>query len=444
MRQRKASIWQKLSFFIVALIILAMVAYTAYGVYTQRSSYMRFGIDIKGGVSATFQSADEKIVPTDEQLESAREVIELRLDSNNIFDRTVTMDKENHCILVEFPWQATETEFDPVAAIAELGETAQLTFSLVEEAKKDDEGAVPYTVENVVLGYYIVEEPFMDGAKVAKATAGYQQGEYIVGLEFDKEGGDIFGDVTSDHVGDMIAIAMDGKLISVAKVETKITEGQGMISGSFTAEESRELAAKINSGALPFAMETTNYSSVSATMGTHALKVMLLAGAIALAIIILFMCAYYRMPGVSASITLLLQTAGQLLAFHLFGLTLTLPGIAGIILSIGMGVDSNIIISERIKEEINSGKTLKGAITAGYNRALSAVFDCNVTTAAVAVLLMIFGTGAMLSFAYTLLIGIALNFASILCSRLMTQSLACYNTLANPRFYGYKTKKEVE
>ena len=134
MRQRKASIWQRLSFFIVALIILAMVAYTAYGVYTQRSSYMRFGIDIKGGVSATFQSADEKIVPTDDQLESAREVIELRLDNNNIFDRTVTMDKENHCILVEFPWQATETEFDPVAAIAELGETAKLTFSLVEEA----------------------------------------------------------------------------------------------------------------------------------------------------------------------------------------------------------------------------------------------------------------------------------------------------------------------
>ena len=110
------------------------LAYTAYGVYTQRSSYMRFGIDIKGGVSATFQSADEKIVPTDDQLESAREVIELRLDNNNIFDRTVTMDKENHCILVEFPWQATETEFDPVAAIAELGETAKLTFSLVEEA----------------------------------------------------------------------------------------------------------------------------------------------------------------------------------------------------------------------------------------------------------------------------------------------------------------------
>ena len=132
-----------------------------------------------------------------------------------------------------------------------------------------------------------------------------------------------------------------------------------------------------------------------------------------LCIIVLFMCIYYRLPGFVASITLLLQAAGQLLIFHLMGLTLTLPGIAGIILSIGMGVDSNIIIAERIKEEINAGKTLRGAISAGYNRAFSAVLDCNVTTAAVGLLLMFFGTGAMLSFAYTLLIGIVLNLSLI-------------------------------
>ena len=123
MRQRKASIWQKISFFIVVAIILAIVAYTAFGIYTERNSYMRFGIDIKGGVSATFQSADSAIVPTEEQLESAKSIIELRLDGNNILDRTVTIDKENHSILVEFPWQANEKDFDPVAAIEELGET---------------------------------------------------------------------------------------------------------------------------------------------------------------------------------------------------------------------------------------------------------------------------------------------------------------------------------
>ncbi len=445
MRAKKTNTWQKLSFFIVLLIILSVVGYTAFGIYNQKSSYMRFGIDIKGGVSATFQSADPGVVPTDEQLESAKSVIEVRLDSNNILDRSVTLDKENHCVVVEFPWQASETEFDPVAAIAELGETAKLTFVLVEEAEKDDKGALALSNGSYTEYFTLDGDPFLDGANVASATAGYYNGSYIVSLEFDDKGADIFAKTTGKHVNDMIGIMMDQTLISAAVVNEAITGGEAYISGDFTADEARDLATKINSGALPFAMETTNYSAVSATLGTHALKVMLLAGIIALAIIILFLCIYYRLPGVVASITLLLQTAGQLLAFHLMGLTLTLPGIAGIILSIGMGVDSNIIIAERIKEELNSGKTLKGAISSGYNRAFWAVFDCNITTGAIGILMLIFGTGAMLSFAYTLLIGIVLNFGlSILSSKLMLESLSCYKAFSNPRLYGLKAKKEVQ
>lgn len=444
MRQRKANIWQKLSFFIVALIILAIVGYTAFGMYSEGNGYMRFGIDIKGGVSATFQSADDNIVPTDDQLESAKAVIELRLDGNNILDRTVTIDKQNKQILVEFPWQAAEKNYDPVEAIKELGETAQLTFALVEEAEHGDKDALEYEYEGGHADYKITEK-FMDGGNVKTAEAGLINGQYGVSLEFDDKGTKIFADTTSDHIGDTIGIMMDNTLISVATIKDAITEGGGYISGSFTAEEARDLASKINSGALPFTMESTNYSAVSATMGTNALNIMMLAGAIALCIIFLFMCIYYRLPGFVASITLLLQTAGQLLIFHLMGLTLTLPGIAGIILSIGMGVDSNIIISERIKEEINAGKTLRGAISAGYNRAFSAVLDCNVTTAVIGILLMIFGTGSMLSFAYTLLIGIVLNFGlSIISSKLMLQSLACYKAFSNPKFYGYKAAKEVE
>lgn len=445
MRQRKASLWQKLSFFIVVAVILAIVAYTAYGIATMQNSYMRFGIDIKGGVSATFQSADDSINPSDDQLESAKSVIELRLDGNNILDRTVTIDKENKNILVEFPWQANEKDFDPVAAISELGETAQLTFNVVKQAESTDKGAYPLKYDGVTVSHYTVTDKFMTGDHVKEAAAGYFEGEYIVNLEFDSEGAKLFGDKTSKNVGGEIGIMMDDTLISVATVQTAITEGSCYISGSFTADESRDLAAKINSGALPFTMETTNYSSVSATMGTQALNIMLLAGIIALFIIVAFMCIYYRVTGIAASFTLLLQTAGQLLIFHLMGLTLTLPGIAGIILSIGMGVDSNIIIAERIKEEINAGKTLKGAISAGYNRAFSAVLDCNVTTAAVGILLMVFGTGAMLSFAYTLLIGIFLNFGlSIISSKLMLESLSTYKLMSNPKFYGYKAAKEVE
>ncbi len=445
MRQKKASIWQKISFFIVVAIILGIVGYTAYGMYTEGNSYMRFGIDIKGGVSATFQPTDKSVDPTDDQLESAKAIIELRLDSSNILDRTVTIDQENNAVLVEFPWQANEKNFDPVAAIAELGETAQLTFALVDEAEKAGEDTVALMQDGITLGNYKIEEKFMDGSKVAKAESGFMDGQYVVNLEFDTEGTKTFADVTGKHVNDLIGIMMDDKLISVATISTAITEGRGYISGSFTAAEAKDLAAKINSGALPFAMESSNYSSVSATMGTHALSVMMLAGAIALILIMLFLSIYYRVPGIIASITLLLQTAGQLLIFHLMGLTLTLPGIAGIILSIGMGVDSNIIIAERIKEEINAGKTLKGAISAGYNRAFSAVLDCNVTTAVIGILLAIFGTGAMLSFAYTLLIGIVLNFGlSILSSKLMLESLSTYKAASNPKFYGYKAAKEVQ
>lgn len=442
MRKRQASVWQKASFFIVAVLILAISAYTAYGIATQGNSYMRFGIDIKGGVSATFKPADN-YKPTDEQLESAKSVIEVRLDSKNILDRTVAIDKENGSIVVEFPWQANEKNFDPVAAINELGETAQLRFATVEEAgEHGEEGVYDYSSYGE-HSHYKIKKEFMNGGNVSKAEAVYYEGQYNVALEFDAEGTKTFPDSTA--TGDYIGIFMDETLISVAQLNEEITGGQGVITGNFTAEETRNLASKINSGALPFTMESSNYSAVSATMGTNALNIMILAGLIALCIIFIYMCAYYRLLGFVASITLLLQTAGQLLIFHTMSLTLTLPGIAGIILSIGMGVDSNIIISERIKEEINAGKTLKGAISAGYNRAFSAVLDCNVTTGVIGILLMVFGTGAMLSFAYTLLIGIVLNFGlSIISSKLMVQSLSCYKVFSNPKFYGFKKAKEVK
>ncbi len=448
MKKYKAGFRQKSIFFVITLIILAIVGYTAYGIYRDRSSYMRFGIDIKGGVSATFQAVqkgDNKFVPTADQLDAAKAVIELRMDDKNILDRTVSVDPENHSILVEFPWQANEKDYDPVAAIKEFGETAMLSFVVVKDAKKDDEGAIPYK-QNGNTYYFTITKKIMDGSVVEKAASSYFEGKHVVTLDFDAEGTKAFADATKANVGGQIGIMLDDILFSVAGIQEAITDGNAMITSSeFDATNTKELANKINSGALPFAMESNNYSSVSATMGSHALKIMMLAGLVALAIIITFMCAYYRLPGLIASITLLLQTAGQLLIFHSMNLTLTLPGIAGIILSIGMGVDSNIIISERIKEELNAGKTLRGSISSGYSRAFSSVLDCNITTAVIGFLLMIFGTGAMLSFAYTLLIGIFLNFGlSIISSKLMIQSLSCYKVFSNPKLYGYKAQKEVE
>ena len=450
MKTFKAGFRQKITFFIVALIILSVVAYTISGIMKDRSSYMRFGIDIKGGVSATFKAKQEKdgeeaTPPTDEQLEAAKAVMELRMDAKNILDRTVSIDYDDKCILVEFPWRADEKNFDPVAAIDEFGEVAELTFVVLEEADADDENVISYTAYGTTL-YYTITETIMNGSVIDKADSTYLEGKHVVRLDFNDTGTQAFAKATSDNIDGTIGIMLDDKLISAAGVGEAITEGSAVItSDAFTAETAKALSDKINSGALPFAMEASNYSSVSATMGSHALKIMLLAGMIALVVIILFMSVYYRLPGFVASLTLLLQTAGQLLIFHSLNLTLTLPGIAGIILSIGMGVDSNIIIAERIKEELNSGKTLRGSISSGYSRAFSAVLDCNVTTGVIGLLLMFFGTGSMLSFAYTLLIGILLNFGvSIISSKWMITSLAAYKVLSNKKLYGYKAKKEVQ
>lgn len=450
MKTSKAGFRQKITFFVVALIILSIVAYTISGIMKDRSSYMRFGIDIKGGVSATFKAKQEKggektTPPTDAQLEAAKAVMELRMDDKNILDRTVSIDYDDKCILVEFPWRADEKNFDPVAAIDEFGEVAELTFVVLEEADADDEDVISYTAYGTTL-YYTITETIMTGSVIDNAESTFIEGKHVVGLDFNDKGTKAFAKATRDNIDGTIGIMLDDKLISAAGVQEAITEGSAVItSDAFTAETAKALSDKINSGALPFAMEASNYSSVSATMGSHALKIMLLAGMIALVVIILFMSVYYRLPGFVASITLLLQTAGQLLIFHSLNLTLTLPGIAGIILSIGMGVDSNIIIAERIKEELNSGKTLRGSISSGYSRAFSAVLDCNVTTAVIGLLLMFFGTGSMLSFAYTLLIGIFLNFGvSIISSKWMITSLASYKIFSNKKMYGFKAKKEVQ
>lgn len=438
MRKRKTSFKQKIVFFIVAIVILAVAMLAAFGVTIDGKTYVnvakniRFGIDIKGGVSATFKAADENVTPTAEQLEAAKTIIETRLDANNILDRNVTIDSQNNYILVEFPWAANEENFDPAQAIQELGETAELSFWHVEY---DEEKQTYNKVE---------KEPIVTGANVVKAEPGYyeQENQFLVSLEFDSEGAKLFGDATNKLVDKVIAIYMDDTLISAATVNEAITDGKAQITGSFTADDVKDLASKISAGALPFSLTSTNYSSISATLGEGALKVMVNAGILAFIIICLFMILYYRLPGFVACLNLLLQVTGQLVIFATLGLTMTLPGIAGIILAIGMSVDTNIIIAENIKDEIKSGKSVKGAVSAGLSRAFTAVFDCNFTTAIVAVLLIYLGTGSMLSFGYTLIIGNILNFCfGFFSTKLMLTSLVNFNFLCKPWLCGAKKQK---
>lgn len=456
-------------FFIVTALIL-IVAYLAFfGIHTMNGDYavtyikggndIRWGIDIRGGVDVTF-APPEGVDATDEQMASAKAVIEQRLLNLNITDSEVYLDNSRDRIIVRFPWKEDETTFDPEAAIAELGTTAELTFR--EGYSVDENGLPTGDTENIIL----------TGANVVKAEmlVNSETNLPVVSLKLDEEGAQNFYEATkrlSSESNGRISIWMDDVAISAPGVSSAIEGGEAIIeSSSFTAEEATSLANKINAGALPFKLTTDNYSTLSPTLGTGARDAMVLAGMIAFILIAVYLILLYRLPGLVAVIALLGQLACTVAAISGFfpsipSFTLTLPGIAGIVLAIGMGVDANIITFSRIKEELNNGKTLDGALDAGFHRGFTAIFDGNLTIIIVSVVLMgafgppnsffstlltpfffMFGpttAGTVYSFGYTLLIGVILNFVfGILASRLMLRSLSRFKCLRKPWLFGGK------
>ena len=421
----------KATFFLVVAVLVLLISVVLCGfemgsLQLKGASDIRFGIDIRGGVEAVFKAKlnEGDPEPTSEDLESAKLIIETRMDNQSIFDREVNIDEVNKEIFVRFPWKSGETDFDPQTAITELGSTALLVFT----ATAAPEGETPAEETRLLTGSDVKNAY----AQVAATGIGYS-----VALEFSAEGATKFAQATAANIGKPLYIYMDDMMISAPKVETAISGGQAQITGDFSLEEAQALADTINAGSLPFALESSNYSVISPTLGSGALNVMLNAGAIAFVIIALFMIIVYRLPGFVACIGLVSQLVLQILAVSVPQMTLTLPGMAGIILSIGMGIDTNVIIAERIKEELGAGKTVAGAIKSGYSRAFTAVLDGNVTTMIVAIVLMIFGSGSMLSFGYTLLTGVILNFLSgILASRLMVTSLSLYKPFQATILYG--------
>lgn len=457
-------------FIIITLLILCMAYFSVMGVhglygdmpvtYIKGINDIRWGIDIKGGVEATFCPADG-VDATKEQMDSAKSIIEVRLVKNNITDYELYVDYDNDRVIVRFPWKEDEVNFDPEAAIEELSATALLTFR---------PGAEYASVETDSSGDPVYKTPsgetadtiFLDGSSIKSASATITQDQttkkqqYQVSLEFNEEGKEKFAEATRQQVGKQMSIWMDDIMLSAPTVNQVITEGQASITGDFTATEASELANKINAGALPFKLETLNYGSISPTLGASALKAMGIAAVIALALICTFMIITYKIPGVVACLAIIGQIAISLAAVSGFfgfvpSFTMTLPGIAGIILSIGMGADANIIMAERIKEELKLGKTLDGAISAGSKNSFSAIFDGNITVIIVAIILMlVFGpsnilsmlfgpstTGTIYSFGYTLLIGVICNFImGVGVSRLMLKSISSYKCARNRKFYG--------
>ena len=376
---------------------------------------IRFGIDIKGGYDIVFVPDGLGRAPTAAELSSARSIIELRLDAKNITDRDVTIDQTNGRILVRFPLKSTDNfaTADANAAILELGATAKLTFT-------DPSG-------NVVI----------DGSNVTQSYAAMENGGPVVVLKLNADGATKFSDATGRLIGQVININMDNKIISSPIVQNQITNGDAIINNMSSLADAKALSDKINAGSLPFSLKAVSNNIISPTLGQGALDVMVKAGLFAFALICLFMILYYRLPGFVAVLALIMQVTGQLLAITIPQFTLTLPGIAGIILSLGMGVDANVIISERVKEEIRAGNSLRFSISAGFQRAFAAVLDGNVTTMFPAILLMVFGSGALLSFGYTLLTGVILNLVTgVTMSRLMTGSLSLYDQFQSTWLYG--------
>lgn len=455
-------------FFIVALLILAFSFTAIFGVsyYTGDNKNtvvkgigdIRWGIDIKGGVEATFKPANDYDA-TDEQLESAKSIIELRMISQGITDYELYADKNSDRIIVRFPWKSDEKDYNAVEAIDEISSTAQLTFRPGNSYADTEVGSDGSYVYKTPTGD--TETILMDGSMVESATANVYQDEsgtsqYVVSLNFTDEGKDKFAEITSEYVGSAISIWMDDIMISAPTVNSAITDGKAQIEGDFTASEATELANKISAGALPFQLETVSNGSISATLGENSLTAMAYAGVIALIVIVLIMIIFYRLPGFVASIALIGQVGLSIAAVSGYfttipSFTMTLPGIAGLILSIGMGVDCNVITAERIKEELKLGRTLDGALERGTKNSLSAIIDGNMTVVIVSIILMlvfgpsnilsaIFGestTGTIYSFGYTLLVGVISNFImGIFFSRLMLRSVAGFKPIRKKWLFG--------
>ena len=414
----------KLRFFILLGCVIGVCLISIFGIgdTIKGVGKMRFGIDIRGGIEAVFEPEALDRVPTKEELSAARSVIETRLDNQNILEREVTVDTKKGYIIVRFPWKSDEVNFNPEEAIAELGETAQLTF-------RDEQG-------NILL----------EGNHVAFSQAGYdeQENSYVVQLKFDEEGSKLFEQATEKLVGRRLAICMDETIIQAPIVQQKISGGDCVINNIHDIDEAKALADKINGGALPFSMITSNHSSISPTLGNGALMIMVIAGLVAFTLVCLFMMTYYKLPGIVSCMALCLQMALQLLAISVPQFTLTLPGIAGIILSLGMAVDANVIISERICEEIAKGCTIRQAVKKGYEKAFASVLDGNFTSAIVAVLLMIFGSGSMLSFGYTLLTGLVINFvAGIFVSKYLLSCSILFKRCNNQKCFRKKKERKT-
>ena len=408
---------------ILAVILAAFVGLAYYASIILSSTgigedmSIPLGLDLSGGVSITYQVVDEN--PSTEDMKDTIYKLQKRVDSYSTEASVYQVGDDR--ITVEIPGVQDANQI-----LEDLGNPGSLEFQMPD-------GTVFMTGDMVA------------DAQAATQTDTYGNKEYVVALKLTDEGAKIFGEVTSENIGKNLPIVYDGETISYPRVQTAITGGEAQITGMANFEEAETLATQIRIGSLSLQLSELESSVVGAQLGSQAIASSLKAGAIGLAIVMVFMIVMYAVPGIAASLALAIYTTLVIATLYLFEITLTLPGIAGIILGIGMAVDANVIVFARIREEIATGKSVQTSMKIGFQKAMSAILDGNITTLIASVVLMALGSGTVKGFAYTLMIGIILSlFTAMVVTRYILYSLYALG-LKSEKLYGRaKERKSID
>lgn len=441
----KFSKGKSIAFFICTIIlVVALGLLTIFGVDVKgmkkgSAKGIILGLDLKGGVSFTYKIKDEN--PTGQQIEDTKQQLRDRVST---FSKDVDVYQEgDDKLTVDIPGV-----YDAQSVAEELSKPGSIRFvTMADAGATSDETYEIYANPKDGQSYKV----WVDGDDISNATANAQTSqekgttEYVVSLTLNEEGRTKFADATSQNLNKPIYILYNDEIISAPTVQAVISDGNAVINGQASMEEAEKLASTIRIGTLKLDLEQYSSKVVSARLGNDAIKTSLIAAAIGIAIVIIFMLFMYRVSGIASGIALVLYTILELLVLNGFDLTLTLPGIAGIILSIGMAVDANVIIYARIKEELKAGRPVDVAIKTGFKKATSAIVDGNVTTFIASLVLMKFGSGPVQGFAITLAIGIVLSmFTAMVVSRFLANCLYGMG-FQDKKYYGIaKERKTID
>ena len=398
-----------------------------------KTANVPLGLDLQGGLSVTYEIQDEK--PTSDEIKATVDKLQRRVDAYS--SEGEVYQEGNDRITVEIPLNTEKVDAHDV--LDELGQPGQLLFL-------DSEN---YTIwqQNQNNGTNDACEAVLTGSDIKNAQAGVDDSgtvkDYVVQLQFTDEGAQKFATATAANIGKPIYIIYDGAVASAPTVQSAITDGNAVINKISSYDEAESLASTIKIGALPLELKQIQYNIVGAKLGQKAVSTSLIAGAIGFGLVCILMIVLYRFPGFIASLALTGYVVLMLLILSIRHITLTLPGIAGIILSIGMAVDANVIIFTRIREEISAGSGVRAAVKAGFSKALSAILDGNITTLIATVVLMILGSGSIKGFAVTLMLGIVLSmFTALFVTKMLLNSFLELG-VQNPKMYGKAKEPKI-